>query len=458
MADKNKMRSVDNPEVQRLLKWMLGFIKQDEWDSRKKAIESHIEYIHTPKKIREKAKKHESISFQKDKIGWYLYLAEMILTEPTKYEPIQGARVIPIFERLGTDFELLRQIGGIDEKVSNLLSFGKRNIPEPDSVLFEILVALLWKRNGWEDVSFIPEAPPEKSPDIKVASGNTEWFIECKRLNGTSDYSKEERQKWLKMWQHLRKYLVAKQIPAVFEIVFHVELNTLPDDFLVRQLAGKLSLLSSSCIVISNEQWQVSFDTVNFEKVKAHLEKFSVKMSSTQLQELIAGYRDPNRGFTHVVFGKTEYFGEGHVNNKYLTSMDFAAGAFWHCDAEASIDKKARDIRKRLGEAVKQLPENKNCVVHVGLETLDGVLVEAERYKRIFNTAQNFDNYGKDLRWIYCHLFQSYAPPDQDWVFDETVHYFSHINAGNNQPLNHHLVMTSVGDSCDGIHWLRDTP
>lgn len=452
------MQSADNPEVQRVFEWFLSFMKPAEWRSRKEAIEKHIEYIHKPKNCREKARNYESISFQQDKIGWYLYLAEMILTEPTKYEPIQGARVIPIFERLGTDFDLLRQIGGIDEKIRTLVSFGKRNIPEPDSVLFEVLVALLWKRNGWEDVSFVPEAPPEKRPDITATSRNTEWFIECKRLNGASEYSEMERQKWLKMWRHLRDYLVDKKIPAVFEIVFHVELNTLPDDFLVRELAGKLPLLSSPCVIISNEQWQVSFDAVNFEKAKTHLEKFPVKMPSSQLAELIAGYRDPNRGFTHVVLGKTDHFGEGRVNNKYLITMDFAACAFWHCDAENSIDKKARDIRKRLGEAVKQLPENQNSVIHVGLETLDGVLVEAERYRRIFNTAQNFDNSGKDLRWIYCHLFQSYAPPDQEWVFDETVHYFPHKDTGNEQPLTHHLVMTSIGDSYDGIHWLRDTP
>lgn len=452
------MQGAYNPEVQRVLEWFLSFIKPAEWRSRREEIEKHIEYINTPKNCRENARDYKSISFQQDKVGWYLYLAETILTKPTNYEPIQGARIIPIFERLGTDFELLRQIGGIDEKIKNIVSFGKRNIPEPDSELFEILVALLWKRNGWEDVSFVPVAPPEKRPDIRAVSGNKEWFIECKRLNGTSEYSKRERQKWLKMWCHLRDYLVDKQIPAVFEIVFHVELNTLPDDFLVSELAGKLPFLSCPCVIISNEQWQVSFDTVNFEKTKAHLEKFHVKMPSSQLAELIAGYRDPNRGFTHVALGKTGRFGEGRVNNKYLITMDFAACAFWHCDAEGSIDKKARDIRKRLGEAVGQLPENKNSVIHVGLETLDGILVEAERYGRIFNTAQNFDNSGKNLRWIYCHLFQSYAPPDQDWVFDETVHYFSHRDTGNEQPLTHHLVMTSIGDSCDGIHWLRDTP
>jgi hypothetical protein len=452
------LQNTNNPEVKRVFDWFLGFIEPAEWLSRKESIEKHLEYIHTPRSSREKAIAYNSISFQKDKMGWYLYLAEMILTEPTKYEPIQGARVIPIFERLGTDFELFRQIGGIDEKVRNLLSFGRRNIPEPDSVLFEILVALLWKRNGWEDVSFIQEAPPEKRPDIRVASENTEWFIECKRLSGRSAYSERERQKWQKMWWHLRNYLVDKQIPAVLDIVFHVELDTLPDDFLVRQLAGKLPLLSSPCIVISNKQWQVSFDTVNFENARTHLEKFHVKMPSDQLNELIAGYRDPNRGFAHVVLGKTNQFGEGRVNNKYLTTMDFAACAFWHCDAENSIHQKARDIRKRLGKAVKQLPENKKSVVHIGLETLDGVLVEEVRHNRIFNTAQNFDNSGKDLRWIYCHLFQSYAPPDQDWVFDETVHYFPHRDSENDQPLTHHLVLAPNGESDDGVHWLRDTP
>jgi hypothetical protein len=186
------------------------------------------------------------------------------------------------------------------------------------------------------------------------------------------------------MWIHLRNYLIDKRIPAIFEIVFHVELESLPDDFLVKQLAGKLPFLSSQCIVISKEQWQVSFDTVNFDKAREHLERLSVKMGSSQLCELIAGYQDPNRGFTHVVFGETEYFGDGRSNNQYLTTMDFAAGAFWYCDAEKSIDKKARDIRKRLVEGFDQLPKDKKSVVHVGLETLDGVLVEKKSDMSVF--------------------------------------------------------------------------
>jgi hypothetical protein len=452
------MQNTNNPDLKRAFEWFLSFIEPDVWSSRKKAIEKHLEKIHTPQTSLGKIKSHESISFHNDRIGWYLYLVEMILTEPEKYEPIQGARVVPVFERLGANLETLKGIGGIEGKVKNIVSFKTRNIPEPDSALFEILVALLWKKNGWESVSFIPEAPPEKRADIKAVSGDKEWFIECKRLNGSSEYSNKERKKWLKMWSYLRDSLVEKKMPVIFDIVFHVELNTLPDDFLVRELESKLPLLSLPCTIISDKQWEVSFDTVNLDKARKHLENFHFKMPSNQLAELIAGHRDYNRGFTHVVHGKIERLGKEKVNNKYLTTIDFAACAFWHCDAKESIDKKARNISKRLGEAVKQLPSNKNSVVHIGLETLDGVLVEEKRYKRIFDTVKNFDNGGKDLQWIYCHLFQSYAPPEQDWVIDEMVYYFSQEDTINKAPLNHHSTMTPSDNSHDGAYWLRDTP
>jgi hypothetical protein len=203
------MKNSNNPELQLILDWFLSFIKPTEWLERKREIEKYLDITHRPKKSYQNIINHESISFPQHnkglKISWYLYLIETLLIEPTKYEPHQGARIIPIFERLGTDFELLQQIGGIDKKIKELL-FSKENMP--DQVLFEILVALLWKRNGWENVSFIPEAPPEKRPDIRAASENNEWIIECKRLNGSSKYSEKEQKEWLRMWRCLRDYLI----------------------------------------------------------------------------------------------------------------------------------------------------------------------------------------------------------------------------------------------------------
>ena len=81
-----------------------------------------------------------------DQIGWYIYLVEMFLKEPHKFESIQGSRVVPIFKRLGVDFDLLMTIGGLEAKVRSLV---KKRRSEADAILFEILAALTWVRNGW---------------------------------------------------------------------------------------------------------------------------------------------------------------------------------------------------------------------------------------------------------------------------------------------------------------------
>lgn len=450
------MENAKCPEVKIALDWFLGFLEPLEWVSRKEKIEQHLESVLTPKHTRQEAMTSNPVSISTDRMGWYLYLAETALTDVTRYEPTQGSRVLPIFERIGTNFELLLQIDGIEKKAKRLLSFEKSN---PDSGLFEILVALLWKRNGWKEVEFIPEAPPDKRPDIRAASENTEWFIECKRLAKSSEYSQREREKWLVMWRYIRDYLIDNSMPVILEIVFHVELETLPDTFIVDQLSSKLPLVSSPCTLVSNDQWEVTFNTVDLDKARDHLKQYYVKYPSDQLNELIAGYRDPNRGFTSAVVGNTVRFGEDRVNNNFIDTIDFAVGAFWHCDAERAIERKARDIRGHLAEAVEQLPENGQGVIHVGLETLDGILVEAERYGRIFKTVQKFDPKNRDLCWVYCHLFQSYAPPDQAWVIDETIYYFSHTDYANEEPLHHKgTILPSKNTFDNGVHWLRDAP
>jgi len=99
---------------------------------------------------------------REDKIGWYLYLVDMLINEPHKYEYFQGSRVIPIFKRIGIDLESLKNIKGIEKRVRDLI---KRRRHEADALLFEILTALLWAKNGY-NVSFIEETAEKKTPDI----------------------------------------------------------------------------------------------------------------------------------------------------------------------------------------------------------------------------------------------------------------------------------------------------
>jgi hypothetical protein len=323
--------------------------------------------------------------------------------------------------------------------------------------LFELLIALIWKRNGWE-VEFLEEAPPAKRPDLRAIRGTDEWFIECKRLSKSSEYSEKERDKWLAMWSPFRDFLAKERIPFVFDIVFHVELHTLPDSYLLNELAGKIRFVHQACKVVSNEVWDVDVWQVDLPHIHEHLEKYSVRYPSDQLHELIGGHRDPNKGFTAIVKGRVERLGEGRGNNRFLDELEFAAGAFRSCDAPRAIEQKARDIRHHLADAVRQLPDNAKGAVHVGLETLDGAIVEEERYRRITQSVYKFDARGKNLEWVYCHLFQAYSPPEEMWVMDETVYYFGRT-PGSKQPLRKKsAVVPDDGDSPGGVHWQKPPP
>jgi hypothetical protein len=109
---------------------------------------------------------------------------------------------------------------------------------------------------------------------------------------------------------------------------------------------------------------------------------------------------------------------------------------------------------------VEQLPASSRGVIHVGIETLDGELVEAERFRRIINTAAKFNPNGKDLRWIYCHLYEAYAPPECQWYFDETIYPFGFRDEDpGTAPLTRtSSVVPHEEGVLDGAHWLREAP
>ena len=204
------------------------------------------------------------------------------------------------------------------------------------------------------------------------------------------------------------QHLTHHNISLVFDIAFHVELHSLPDDYLVNQLAGKLPFLSFPCHIASNQTWDVTARPIDYRRAREHLRRYRVRIPSDQMQELLAGYRDPRRGFTCVAAGDVVRIGGTTGNNRFLDSLSFAACSFWSCDAPQAVRKKARDVRGHLAHAVDQFPHPGKCVVHLGLETLDGPLVEQVRLDRTKNSILNFHSLGRDLRWVYCHLFESY--------------------------------------------------
>ncbi|MFW6114298.1 MAG: hypothetical protein ACOC7K_01000 [bacterium] len=450
------VENTPNPDIEAAYRWLLSYIPSSEWAARRTAIEQHLEAILDPNALPAPSVGYHRLIGPRDQIGWYLYLAETSLYEPRRTEVNQAARVLPILLRLGSELSQLRRIGGIDEKAVDLLSGSKS---QPDSVLFEMLIALLWARNGWPDVSFIPPDPNERRPDIRAGRGSEKWFVETKRMAAKSDYSQKERDKWLRIWKRLKDALLEAGLPLILDITFHVELETFDDDFARDQLAGKLKRVVGPCELISNDRWTVCVRFVDFDRIRRHFEKFYVKSHSRQLQELVDGRWERGEGFTMVLDAPTVRIGEGQGVNHYVERINWAAGAYWHCDAERAYENKARDIRGQLANAVDQLPATGRGTIHVGIETQDGELVEAERFKRILKTAAAFNPNRKDLRWVYCHLYEAYAPPDKAWCFDETVYPLGLNREPNPEPITLTAsVVPNEEDRQEGTHWLREAP
>ena len=68
---------------------------------------------------------------------------------------------MPVLKRLGTHLAELKEIHGVNERVERLLA---KDTKQPDPILFELLVALLWKINGFDSVEFLDESPNKRTP------------------------------------------------------------------------------------------------------------------------------------------------------------------------------------------------------------------------------------------------------------------------------------------------------
>ena len=116
----------DDADIENALQWFLGFLDAGDWRTRVAAIERNIESGMQPRTRHFDAEDYASAYGGRDRIAWYLYLVHTAQHDPLKYEPTQGARILPIFKRLGADLALLKRMGGVEERVQRLLGGGAR--------------------------------------------------------------------------------------------------------------------------------------------------------------------------------------------------------------------------------------------------------------------------------------------------------------------------------------------
>lgn len=398
--------------------YFMSFMIEKDWKKRRMDIEKMITYeFRSTLPFSEPLTEGTLLAIKSDIIGWYLYLIDVYINEPHKYEYYQGARVVPIFKRIGLDLNLFKNITGIEKRIKELI---RKRKSEADALLFELLVALLWAKNGY-NVAFLEEKKEGKTPDLVAIKNSEIWHIECKRQSKTADYTYRETAKRQKMLTYIGEELLKKNL--LLDIVFHVEIESLSDTYL-KKLFELEKERTFSGKTISNNEVTIIFSSVNILEINRHLQLYSVKYPSPMLNKLIGRKSIDYKSFSCAILGDFFRVGEGSVNNLYVNTISHAFGVFWKCDAREAIFAKARDIKNQIFSAIEQFKSDEydyKSVVHIGMETYDGPEVEVQRFEKIQNTTRNIESKNINLSWIFCHFFQSYSIPEEYWIIDETV-------------------------------------
>lgn len=201
----------------------LSRLPSEQWRSRKEQIVASLKAVDQGTEL-EKAK---PIRVQVDEIGWYLFLCEQVFADPLCFDVSQASRALPFFVAIGERWELAPRVKGIDRKIDEILHHYKS---EPDGLIFEILVALAYAANGW-NVEFLDEGSG-KTPDLLVQKEGRDLYVECKRQSRGSSYALAERNDFLRLWDAAKHLLLSNGQWIWLKGTFHVEMMTLPTDFL----------------------------------------------------------------------------------------------------------------------------------------------------------------------------------------------------------------------------------
>lgn len=438
----------DDPELRRALDWFAGLMGPAVWMKRREGV---IRRYSRSLKTWELPKGSFPIQLRdtEDVIGWYMFLCESLLDHPLDYEFAQGSRVVPIFKALGRDLDLLQEVKGHEERARRLITSERKN---PDSAIFELLVAAAYVRNGWTKVAFVPETPHGKTHELDVAKGRRKISVECKRMAKSSRYSMEERDHFQRLWQPLLRDLVDRRVGMNFDVIFHTELRLLPDDLLLRVARDRARLIAFPTVIHDDAQVTVTAWPCDLSEMQDVLRRQFVKICSSRFMELATGRYERHKGF--VWAGAVKPWRE---NPSYAEEVGFLVCAKWDCDAPDAIARKARHILDHVAKAVQQLPKRGPCVVHVGIEAMDGDLVEQKRRDRIQQILAGFHPVGRKLDWIYVNVFVPEHTPECSWAIDETVYKFNYSRYGRiPEPLsNPNLVLPDSVLLEHRAHWER---
>ncbi len=354
-------------------------------------------------------------------------------------------RVVPFLTRLGKELPLLMSVRGVEDRAARMMLSERR---QPDGGLFELLVALAYRRGGWSRVEFVPETPGRgRTPDMHIFQRTRRWAVECKHLM-PSRYAAREKVRGEELARPIHALSLETEKSIIVEVKYKVELIDVPDDYLV----GHVRTATHGHTF---NPWDDQIATgrvrpVNWKLARKVLAKDYVYASGSRIIELLTCHYQHDAD--HSIAAKWRPASDRPA---YADAVYQASVVTWRSFSKAAVLKKARHFRSILANAEDQLPPDRPGVVHIGVESYAGNDVDFARH--IANTLEvsDFEPRNSRLRWVYGNYFVPEATTrrDESWAIAETMVPYKIGSHRTQSPLPGHMLVSPEGVGRRGAHW-----
>lgn len=428
-------------ELMLAVAWLKSLVPRQELERRIEAAKNHL--------VAARQRMREGLIVPyfdpSDRAAWYLFQAETFATDRSYWTPDGVMQAVPFLTRIANELPLLLTVKGVEERAARMMLTERA---QPDSILFELLVALAYRRGGWDNVEFVPEMPGrQRTPDLAVSRSRQRWSVECKRLR-LSQYELKEREIGEELAAPVHEMSLQTGQSFIAEIMFKTELNEVPKDYLPKWVETKLRNESAA-------PWEDEIATgrirpVTWQLARKVLSKDDVYFGSSRMIELLSG------SYVHeACHSLSVKWRPAPTRPAYAEAIYHASLVSWRSIGRASLQKKARHFRSTLASAEAQLFSDRPGVIHIGIENYAGADVDELRHIKNAIEARAFSPRKSRLRWVYGNYFvpELTTRKDESWAITETMVPYRIGRHKTGWPLPGHLLVSPQGQGRSGVHW-----
>ena len=378
-----------------------------------------------------------------DRIAWYIFQAKAYAADRENWVEHEAFRIAPVFRRLGQLLPDLRRVGGIDDRISRLMTSGRTT---PDEGIYELLIAGAYAQRGWTHVEFVPEQPGRsKTPDLEARRGRSRWAIECKRV-GQSDYGAIERGRAeaIAALAHVECERVGVSLDI--KIAFTDELTNVDDSYLAGHVAA---VLDGGPLNWKDDFGEGFAQPINWRPLRTVLQHDDIYFGSSRMIELLIDEYLPM-----IDYSLAGDWIPAVGRPFHAATVRQASVVSWISASEAAARRKARHFRSMVAGAAGQLPGDRPGVVHVGYEAIGGNSVDGRRHLLNLEQMATFDPGTSRLQWVYGNYMtpEHTTARNESAALSETTATYPVRGRRNAQPLRDHMLFMDE-DGLPGHHW-----